>query len=329
MKEKAKSVLKNVLKFGLAIGIVAYLVSKGKLDFSLLARAWEAKGAWAMCALFILCQIMISTFRWKKLVEIKASRHLPFPTVLKTTWIGLFFSSVLPGAVTGDLVKLVYARNLDRTLDKTFLLTTILMDRVIGLIGLLCLLGVFSLFSYSQIVAVAPPMQGLLYFNFSLFAGVLIFLGSLFMPKRVQQLVLDLSAKIPLLGNQIRKTMEQVWLIGESRNTVFLCFGLSMAAHFFAILAFWKLTMPFYELNIPLRFAFTFMPVGMMAMAIPITPAGLGVGHAIFGTLFSYFGVNNGASLFNLYFVTYVFVNLWGILPYMLSTTKAPLPDGV
>ena len=166
MKEKAKSAAKNVVKFALAGGIVAYLISKGKLDLSLLGRAWEAKAAWVMCALFIVAQILIATYRWKCLVEIKSEKKLPLFSVLMTTWIGLFFSSVLPGAVTGDLVKLVYARNLDRKLDKTFLLTTILMDRVIGLIGLLCLLGIFSIFSYSRIVAAAPPMQPRLFFNF-------------------------------------------------------------------------------------------------------------------------------------------------------------------
>lgn len=97
----------------------------------------------------------------------------------------------------------------------------------------------------------------------------------------------------------------------------------SMMAHFFGILAFWRLTSPFYDIAIPLRFAFAFMPLGLMAMAIPITPAGLGVGHAIFDTLFSYFGQKNGASLFNLYFITYVFLNLLGCIAYLTSSAQS------
>lgn len=328
MSNSLKKIIKNVLKIAFAVGIVLYLFKNGKLDFSLVGKAFASKKSWFFCILLLLTQISLSALRWKKLVEIKSHQKLPFTKVLGLTWIGLFFSSVLPGAVTGDFVKLVYARHLDQTLSKTFLLTTILMDRVIGLIGLLCLMGIMSIFTFSEVTDVAPQMKHLLFLNFSLFAGVIIFLVSLFLPKAIQAQILRVTGKIPMISAQINKTLEQVWLIGENTKTVAICFVISTLTQFCSVLALWTVTSPFYGNEVPLGQAFTFMPMGFIAMAIPISPAGLGVGHAIFETLFSFFHVSNGASLFNIYFVNYVCINILGIIPYLLNTSKA-LPSEI
>lgn len=300
------------------------LFKSGKLDFSLVVKSFENKKGLVVCILLLVAQILLATLRWKKLVEIKSEQKLPFFKITGLTWIGLFFSSVLPGVVTGDFVKLVYARHIDKNLSKTFLLTTILMDRIIGLIGLLCLMGIISLFTFNTISTIAPQMIPLLYFNFSLFAGVIVFLISLFLPKKIQGQILYLTSRLPFLGKQINKTLEQVWLIGENKKTVMGCFLISIITQTFSVLAFWKITAPFYNVEVPFIHAFTFMPVGFMAMAIPITPAGLGVGHAIFESLFSFFHVKNGASLFNIYFINYISVNLLGIIPYMMNSSGQP-----
>ena len=63
-------------------------------------------------------------------------------------------------------------------------------------------------------------------------------------------------------------------------------------------------------------------------MSIPIAPAGLGVGHAAFHTLFGYFGIKDGASLFNIYFIFVIMTNLTGIIPYLLiDRKKEPLKN--
>ena len=93
------------------------------------------------------------------------------------------------------------------------------------------------------------------------------------------------------------------------------------------VLAFYTLTSPFYEQALPLRYAFTFIPVGMIAVAIPIAPAGLGIGHAIFNWLFSFFNISKGASLFNLYFIAIMSINMVGSIFYVMSGKKHGLKD--
>jgi hypothetical protein len=56
-----------------------------------------------------------------------------------------------------------------------------------------------------------------------------------------------------------------------------------------------------------------------MTLALPVAPSGLGVGHAIFQKIFELSAIQNGASLFNIYFVISLGVNVLGVIPYLLS----------
>ena len=261
------------------------------------------------------------------MLEVKAQAKLPYFSTVKLTWIGLFFNSFLPGAVTGDFIKLLYAKDLNKDLSKTFLITSVLMDRVIGLIGLLCLVGLFSIVSYSEVVGISPQIGKVMMVNFLLFIGVLVFLVTLFLPKNIQEIFLNLTLKLPFIGDKIHHTLEQVWLIGTNKLTVIKCLGISMVCQFLNVVCLYLLAYQFIGDAIPLAHAFTFIPLGFMAVAVPISPAGLGVGHVAFETLFGYFNIKGGASYFNLYFLLMIFNNLLGVIPYLLSGKKHTLAE--
>ncbi len=318
---------KALLKFIFAAVIIAWLLRSDKLDFSLITQSIQSGWNWAICLVLIIIQDAVSGLRWRMLLRVKSSAPLPALSMIKLTWIGLFFNSVLPGAVTGDLIKLVYARDLDRTLDRTFLVTSALMDRILGLIGLLFLLGVFSLSHYAELAAMGPKMRTILQFNVILFIGVILFLALLFLPEKITLPARFWLGRIPILGARIKKTLDQVWLIGAHKGVIFRCLLVSIILQFMNVLGFWAITAPFYGKALTLMEVFTFVPLGQMALAVPISPAGLGVGHVIFETLFSFVGVERGASLFNLYFVCIVAVNLFGFFPYIMSGKRHQLGE--
>jgi glycosyltransferase 2 family protein len=315
-------VFKIALKFIFAGGIIIWLLQRGDLDLSLVGHSLASWHLWLITIALMLANVLLTSLRWKWLLEIKTGSRLPFVDTAMLTWIGLFFSSVLPGVVTGDLIKLVYARDLNPKLTKTYLLTSVLIDRVIGLFGLLLLLGGFSLTFYSELVALSDGIRNIIHLNFLIFLGMLSALLSIFLPQSVQRVFLRLALKVPMIGERLKGTMEQVWLIGRAPKVFFTCMGMSMFSQMLNISAFWIIASPYFTQEIPFKFAFTFIPLGFVAIALPVAPAGMGVGHAIFGTLFSYFSIDNGASLFNLYFVAMVFINLLGSIPYLLSGKK-------
>ena len=325
--DSALFMLKIILKVAFASAIIFWLLRSGKLDFSLIGQSISSGWTWAICLFLITAQAATSALRWRMLLKIKSKAALPALSMIKLTWIGLFFNSVLPGAVTGDLIKLVYARDLDRELDRTFLVTSALMDRILGLIGLLFLLGIFSIGNYSELASYGPKMRTILHFNFLLFTGVVAFLFLLFLPEKITLPIRHLLERLPILGTRIKKTLDQVWLIGSAKKTIALCLLISIGLQFSNVLGFWAITAPFYGKELSLMQVFTFVPLGQMAVAVPISPAGLGVGHVIFETLFKFVGIERGASLFNLYFLCVVAVNLLGFFPYILSGKRHKLDE--
>ncbi len=319
--------LKTVLKFAFAIGIIGYLVTSGKLDFSLLGKAISSDTWWWLALILMTTQAAVSSVRWKWLLETGTSKKLPYLPLIKLTWIGLFFSSVLPGAVTGDLIKLVYAKDLDSSLSKTFLVMSALVDRVLGLIGLILLTGIFTLLNISELRALSPKMEAVIHFNGVLFLGAMVFIASLFAPVKIQTLILKYTNMIPVLGHRVAKTASEIWVMGANKKAILKALGLSMLLQFNNVFCFWLLTMPFYGKDLPLDVAFSFIPIGLISVAIPVSPGGLGVGHVIFETLFNYVGIAGGASLFNIFYFAQLFENLMGFIPYVLSGKKHTLKE--
>jgi hypothetical protein len=95
--------------------------------------------------------------------------------------------------------------------------------------------------------------------------------------------------------------------------------AMSIVVQFGAVIAFWSLIYPFVGGHMDFVQALAFIPIGLMTLALPVAPSGLGVGHAIFQKLFEFSGIDNGASLFNLYFFVSLIVNLFGVIPYMMT----------
>lgn len=320
--------IKTLLKFLLAIGLIYWLVSSGKLDFSLVKKSLMVGPQMWIGFLLLLVQIFIGAYRYKLLLETKAKKPLRFFDVLRLNYIGLFFSSVLPGAVTGDLIKLAYIKKLSPDFSKTFLVTITLLDRIMGLTGLLFLAGFFSLVYYSDVTALSPKLSHIISLNLILFAGAAFFLGVLISPRKIQLNLLHFLGLIPLLGKKIEGVFAQLFALRENRIDVLKSFILSVATQFIAILAFWIVASPFLEKAIPFQYAFTFIPIGSITVAIPISPGGLGVGHVLFANLFSMAGISNGASLFNLFYICSLANNAIGVIPYlMISRHKISAGD--
>jgi len=319
--------LKVILKFAFASLLIGWLIQSGKLDFKLVAKAFENPGLMAICALLIALQILIGATRWRLILMTKAEKRLRLRDVLPVSWIGQFFNTFLPGAVTGDFIKLLYAKDLDSSLSRTFLVTSALMDRIIGLVGLLFIMGTATLLNYSRLSSFSPEMARLMQFNAFLFLGGFCFILSLMLPARVQKVFLKFIRKIPLVGQKFHKLFFEVWAFGRNKMTIFFCVLLSVITQFFGVFAFWLISSPFFSKEILVSDIFSIVPIGQITIAIPISPSGLGVGHFIFDKLFSYVGQSGGASFFNLFFILMVGINLLGFFPYVLNKKQHSLKE--
>ena len=133
--------LRNILGIGLAFALMAYVISTSGVDpkaivesvdlrFLGLALGWYGLG------------LSLLALRWLLLLH-HVNAPLTLRTVLKLTFIGLFFNLFVPGGVGGDLLKMVYLK--DESGDRyPEALLTVLLDRILGLSALL-ILGVTAL----------------------------------------------------------------------------------------------------------------------------------------------------------------------------------------
>ena len=297
-------------------------MSSKKLDFSLLKIAFTSGPLCYIGILFIVVQFFISTYRLRTLLQTKTKERISFKSLLAPNWIGLFFSSILPGAVTGDLLKLSYIKKIDPKFTNKFLITAAFLDRLLGLLGLLFCSGVFSLIYYNDLIHISLKLKTIIWLNLFLFLGGIFFLFLLASRENIQNAILKPILIIPFLGKKIHTLLSDILALREDRVVILKCFSMSVLIQFISISTFWMATKSFYSVNLPLGHAFSFIPIGMITVAIPISPSGLGVGHAMFANLFSLFNIQNGASLFNIHFVMNLMVNLMGFIPFIFIKEK-------
>lgn len=316
-----KTLFLNTLKLLVAGGLIYWLVTSGKLDFRLLTQLRSYPLQVIIATVLVVLNFWLISVRWRKILKARSEIHLPLTGLIKVTWIGQFFSSVLPGSVSGDLVKMLYVRNLYPDFSKKFVLASILIDRVMGLSGLILLVGASSLFFSSHILGNSPAMKPLLTMNYALSLGVLMALVLFFFFhgfvrkffKTLETLFMPLFwAKIVMLWDDLTA------IRGKMIKAVLI----SIIIQFIGVLTFWSLIYPFVEGRMDFTQALAFIPIGLMTLALPVAPSGLGVGHVIFQKLFQFSGIDNGASLFNLYFFVTLSVNLLGVIPYLLNKKK-------
>lgn len=318
-----KTFFLNTLKILIAAGLIYWLVTSGKLDFKLLTKLKDYPLSVMLAIALSISNFILVSFRWETILRARSQIKIPIIGLLKITWIGQFFSSVLPGSVSGDLVKMLYVQKYDGSFSKKFVIASILLDRVMGLSGLILLVGLSSIIFGKKIIASAPAMIPLLNMNFMLMLLVILFFGIFYFS---HQIVRKLFVKLQSVF--LKGVFEKIIVLWDDlvmiKSQMLKAMALSVLIQFLAVLIFWSLINPFVEDQMSFVEALAFIPLGFMTLALPVAPSGLGVGHAIFQKLFELSGITNGASLFNLYFVVTLAVNVFGVIPYLITKTRNP-----
>lgn len=316
-----KTIIINTLKILIAGGLIYWLINSGKLDFKLLAQLINHPIALLVAVILSLVNFLIISYRWETILRARAAVTLPLAGLFRITWIGQFFSSVLPGSVSGDLVKMFYVQKYDANFSKKFVLASIFIDRLMGLFGLILIVGLSSSIFGSHILKNAPAMKPLLNVNYLL---TLLVLTSLFIfiffNHFIRRFLVYLEQR--MLSNVFQKIIALWDDLVLIRSQMLKAVGLSLFVQVIGVIIFWVLISPFVDGKMDFIQALAFIPLGLMTLALPVAPSGLGVGHAIFQKLFEFTGISNGASLFNLYFVVTLTVNILGVIPYILTKTK-------
>ena len=279
LKLSTKQIFTILFKFVLTIGIISWLiysnfdsclVALNKIDFYYLI----------IPVILYLIIVTASAFRWYLFIRIQKI-NLSFSYILNLTARSFFFSLIIPlGAISGDIFKMGYLLKKCHKNDRLTILSTVIIDRLTGMIGLF-IVGVcmFSLL-FRDIAGMGFYIKNILYFILiiniiGIVATVIFFnhrlLEKTFFIKHLFQVgdkitkgfVSEILKVMDRYANSIKTLIYGITIsiiLGQSLSSLILCFiAIGIASSFFSFSSF--------------LFAISF---GNTAGFLPITPSGIG-----------------------------------------------------
>lgn len=313
-----KNKLMILLKLAIAAGLLFWLIEKGELDFRQLNLLITMPAIGFLAAFYWLVgPCILGSLRWLLLLK-GAGYKITWFQAFKLQLTGFFFNSAMPGAVGGDLVKVIYVIRGNPHMGKTPAMMSILIDRVIGLGGLFSIGMVLALSSWptlSTIDSLGPLLYGLIGLNL----GVLIFfLIALYHYRGDDPFQRLLSIKIPGLSI-LEKLYGAIRVYRYKRAYFVSCFIISLVIQGMSLGLFYFIAVNVLSPTPNLNFSAiaSIFPIGMLTAALPIAPGGLGVGHVAFDRLFEAVGLSGGANIFNIFTLSQLALNLTGVIAYL------------
>lgn len=323
---KLKSAGVNLLKIAFAGLLITWLVKSGRFDVQSLKELLSTRFISSSLLIVGISTAFISE-RWRALLTAQGFK-LSILQTYKLTLIGLFFNFAMPGGVGGDIIKGYYVVRTQhhRKFDSAM---TILMDRVFGLYIMIAM-AMTAVFAGFEKVWNHPQLHILVWI-----------IGFLFMTSSIG-LALGFSARIKsfaektLPKSHLTHRVFQIWqsllIYRRSPGCLVKVLIFSLIAQVIYI-GFFILTgnqLGFTSLDTSVYFISCL--VGTMITAIPVSPAGIGVGQAAFGFLFTELGgpavATLGASLAT---ASQAFQFLWGLVGsiFYIQMKTHPVAKGV
>jgi len=321
-----KKIIINLLKFALVVGILYYYISSDQLNFERLFLYGENLIFLVIVLAVVgLWVVSLAAMRWWLLLR-AIGLHVPVKRAVLLTWIGNFFNVTLPGAVSGDFVKGYYIIRSQEKEGKTPAATTLLIDRFIGLFGLIVMAFFALIFNLDLILSQAKLLPFVWTVTVFFLATVLFYAIVLFPFKQGKDPFILLLQKLP--GRQLTvKVYVAFKSYQHQKSTLALTLLMSIILHISVAFLFFKIADMIGVTELNLGIQFFIMPVGLISIALPIAPGGVGVGHAVFAMLYGVLGISGGADIFNLYYFPQFAVFLLGGIPYLLYSGEYHLPQ--
>jgi uncharacterized protein (TIRG00374 family) len=297
----------------IAITMLWYLASVGSIEWSSfygLATVWPY--TLAAIGLFVIATVL-QALRLRLLVNAQRLELSPLAAT-RLTFIGVFFSTYLPGAAGGDLVKIYYASK-GNPGARTEVVTILLLDRFIGMFSLLTLPLLLAPF-FPDLIATQPALQTLLVVSLAVACAIILasFIGARveLAESRFFHWIEDRSR----LGRLLCRILRTVHSYRNSTAVIFQALLSSYVVQFLMVgvaMAVAQATNPAGADPVMLLL----IPMGYLANSLPITPGGLGVGEAAMESLFAISGLSGGAETILGWRIVSIIVGFLGLVFYL------------
>jgi uncharacterized membrane protein YbhN (UPF0104 family) len=252
----------------------------------LLATARTAAPVWLLASLVLyFAMILASAWRWGVLLR---AQHvgLRFQELTSSFLVATFFNNFLPSNIGGDVVRI--SDTASRAGSKTLATTVVLIDRGIGLLGLV-LIAALGATAGHQSGPAGPVGPALLWAGLGL--GAITATPALVNPHAFARLLHPLRSLHPeWISERIARLTAALVRFRETPAALVQCFAGAVGVQ--ALLVAFYLAVA-YSLRVDISFsdmAFI-VPVTFIVQMLPVSMNGFGVREATFGFYFSRIGL--------------------------------------
>ena len=263
----------------------------------------------ALCFTMIIVQLLIQSYRWHLILKWKKF-SLSFLKCFSILWSGHFFNQVLPTSIGGDMIRCyLLNKNNIKFLDS---LNSILIDRIIGVIGLI-LIMIFSIPFLITEVGYNTKFFNIFVLSFLL---IILLIGLFFLDKFFKKKKFKFFEYISKLSVDLRKL--------TISNTVGIkLMLLSLMIHLFSGLAFANLA---FSLQIEINWLPFFAIICMtnLLVILPISISGWGIRETILIVGLGLLGISKeqAITLSILYGLLLILSSLPGLLTWFSNIHK-------
>jgi uncharacterized protein (TIRG00374 family) len=275
------STFKTIFKVVFAVALITWLVRSDALDFRALAHLLTQPVA-VVLVLLALGNIMVNHWRWVLLLQSQGLQH-NFLSALPLTFIGLFFNFAIPGGVGGDVMKTYYLVRDHSQGRKLVAAVTVLWDRVFGLFSML-VVSMVALLWHSDILRAQPEIRALAWAVAFLLLGFVVGILILLRPK-FYAVAQRLTQKWPKIHDILTRLEDAMMVLRGNPMVALRCVALSWVSQLFAVTFVTLVAMASGD-TVDWTMYFFIVPLVFVATAIPVSPAGVGVGQAAIYFLF-------------------------------------------
>jgi len=280
MKKRWANLLRVVVTV-LALTILAWTIDAGKMAYELQrADLRLLLGAF----LLFIAGMVIRAYRWHVLVR-ALDAGVSFGRLLKLYFVGQFFSTFLPTAFGGDVVR---ALELTQDTDSSVAVGTVLLDRMSGLM-VLFLMGLAVLpFSLDRI---PPPLV----LAIVAIAGGGLIVGALVFERRfLQRITRRLPRALSLAGEGPLARIHAA-MTGCGRRAVLSAFGVSVVFNIVNVVINWLCGRAL-GIDLGLGYFLAVTPLIAVSLLVP-SLGGWGVREMVTQTVFGSAGAEKGTAI--------------------------------
>ena len=281
-KSVKKQWILTAIKCSVSVVLLHWVLQKTDLREIFLALR-SANLPLLMAALVVyFASYYIRAYRWRILLNAqKVDSSIPF--LYQSYMVGIFFSNFLPSIVGGDVVRAYDVWRLG--MSKSSALATVVVDRLLGLFGLI-------LFAVSALL-ISPKLVTQLHLpSWWLFGVAVLPLSVWLLLRRRLALIRFGSRKLQHLLDRVTKAFG---VFGNCKEALFKAFAWSLAVQITVILYYFLIEKAL-NISIPFGTFFLIVPLATLIMMLPVSINAIGLRESAFVFLLGAYGYGISSS---------------------------------